>query len=161
MDMYEKGCSKKSHRACAALGRMYEAGQGVDKDMKAALQFYEKSCKLDSEIACNNIGVLYFNEKKYEKAKSWFEKACNLKNGVGCYNTGFLYANGMGVKQDISAMLRLYNRGCELNSIEACAALGELHEKGGNKNEDFRISVFKDTEYAVCCSLYGCISYWP
>ncbi|WP_275938102.1 SEL1-like repeat protein [Helicobacter pylori] len=40
---------------CGVLGGLYEDGQGVEKDLIKAAQFYSKACKLGDQEACETL----------------------------------------------------------------------------------------------------------
>jgi len=66
------------------LGQLYFNGEGVEKDIKAALYWYDKAASLGFVDAQYRLGVLYFNgspeiPKDYDKAYQWLQKA--LENG--------------------------------------------------------------------------------
>jgi len=66
------------------LGQLYFNGEGVEKDIKAALYWYDKAANLGFVDAQYRLGVLYFNgtpeiPKDYDKAYQWLQKA--LENG--------------------------------------------------------------------------------
>ncbi|GAA7163858.1 hypothetical protein HpBGD52_06330 [Helicobacter pylori] len=55
---FEKACDLKYGGGCGALGMLYEYGQGVEKDLTKATQFYSKACKLGLQKACEILKEL-------------------------------------------------------------------------------------------------------
>ena len=49
---FEKGCKEGSARACGALGELYKAGKGVDKDPAKAKELFAKACNAGDDKAC-------------------------------------------------------------------------------------------------------------
>ena len=66
------------------LGQLYFNGEGVEKDIKAALYWYEKAASQGFVDAQYRLGSLYFEgkpefPKDYDKAYQWLQQA--LENG--------------------------------------------------------------------------------
>ncbi len=70
------------------LGVLYENGEGVEKNLIKAAQFYSKACDLNNGRGCNNLGVLYEYgqgvEKDLTKAAYFYSKACKLGEQLAC-----------------------------------------------------------------------------
>lgn len=49
---FEVACENGIHEACSQLGRAYKLGEGVEKNIPKALEFYRKSCKGGGVVAC-------------------------------------------------------------------------------------------------------------
>jgi localization factor PodJL len=84
------------------LAKMYERGEGVEKDLRQSWQWTEKAAKGGNRKAMYDLGVFYargegapFNETE---AFKWFRQAA--EHGVldGQFNLGVLYQQGRGVK---------------------------------------------------------------
>ena len=60
------------------LGNLYSDGDGVKKDRDAALYWYRKAYRRGFGPAASNIGVLYRDEGKLNRALTWFENAITL-----------------------------------------------------------------------------------
>ncbi|EJB26041.1 beta-lactamase hcpB [Helicobacter pylori CPY6271] len=70
------------------LGSRYEYGQGVEKNLTKATQFYSKACELNYKFGCSWLGAMQYqgkgvvkNEKQVMKK---FEKACKLGYKKAC-----------------------------------------------------------------------------
>ncbi len=96
--------------AALNLGTLYYEGKGGPKDIKQAIKLWEKVATYPDEIkldgidgkihAQNNLGLVYFYNKDYEKARYWFEKAAEV-NEEAQLALGFIYFNGLGVPQNL------------------------------------------------------------
>ena len=87
-----------------SLGIIYDIGEGVAKDCKAAFEWYKKAAKQDNVNAQLNLGVMYINGRgvtqDYEAAAVWYEKAAILGDHLAQYYLGAIHLTGQGVKQD-------------------------------------------------------------
>ncbi|GAA9239906.1 hypothetical protein HpHA217_08090 [Helicobacter pylori] len=67
---------------------LYSNGQGVEKNLTKAAQFYSKACDLNNGGGCSFLGVLYYNgdgvKQDSKKAAALFEKACKLGYKKAC-----------------------------------------------------------------------------
>lgn len=77
----EKGNKKAQYR----LGRCYEKGHGVEKNMATAIQWYQKSVKQDYSKAQYRLGKCYMKGKGMaadeKKARSLLKKAISNPKG--------------------------------------------------------------------------------
>ncbi len=55
---FERACELNSGGGCAALGDLYYDGEGVEKNLIKAAQFYSKACKLGDRKACEMLKLL-------------------------------------------------------------------------------------------------------
>ncbi|GAA7859064.1 hypothetical protein HpMS19_01160 [Helicobacter pylori] len=46
---------------------LYQNGQGVEKDLIKASQYFSKACELNNGWGCNNLGDSYQNGEGVEK----------------------------------------------------------------------------------------------
>ncbi len=60
------------------LGNFYDDGTGVRRNRSAALYWYKRAYRHGESCAAHNIGVMWRNEQKFERALGWFEKAVIL-----------------------------------------------------------------------------------
>lgn len=47
--------NKAMPTACYELGKLYEEGLGVDKDLNRSKVYYKKACNLDFQRACSTL----------------------------------------------------------------------------------------------------------
>ncbi len=60
------------------VGNYYADGNGVRRNRSAALYWYKRAYRRGDYCAANNIGVLWRDEKKLQRALSWFLRAVKL-----------------------------------------------------------------------------------
>ncbi len=100
MPLAERG----DHRAMYALGSMYAAGQGVDKDLKKAYELFFEAAQNGRVDAMYKLGLMYEEglgiQKNYDKALRYYRKSAQKGYPLSQYRFGLMYANGNGVKQN-------------------------------------------------------------
>ena len=91
--------------AQAMLGRMYAAGQGVDKDIGKALALLEQAAQQGDIEAQYNLAVLHEQGQAgapdMAQALAWFSKAADLGLPAAQERLGLIYATGQAVAQDL------------------------------------------------------------
>lgn len=55
---FERACELNSGGGCVALGDLYYDGEGVEKNLIKAAQFYSKACKLGVQEICESLKEL-------------------------------------------------------------------------------------------------------
>jgi hypothetical protein len=92
-EQYEKGNYKSAFRLCLApakggswrgqlaLGNFYMNGFGVKPNRDLALYWTRRAYRQGCGAAAYNIGTLYRDEQKFNRARAWFERAMRLNDG--------------------------------------------------------------------------------
>lgn len=92
-------------KAQAALAWMYHTGNGAEKNLETAIDWYWKAATQGHAIAQNNLGVIFETGRgrpKNEKAAvDWYRDSAQSGYSFAQYNLGRMYAEGRGVKQDL------------------------------------------------------------
>jgi hypothetical protein len=92
------------HRAMYALGSMYAAGQGVEKNLKKAFELFKEAAQNGRADAMYKLGVMYEEgvgtKKSTKKAIRYYQKSAKLGYPLGQYHLGLMYLNGSAVKQN-------------------------------------------------------------
>ena len=92
------------HRAMYALGSMYAAGQGVEKDLKKSYELFSEAAKNGRADAMYKLGLMYEQgqgvKRTIKKAVRYYRKSATLGYPLGQYRFGLMYAKGLGVKQN-------------------------------------------------------------
>lgn len=142
------------------LGRLYAAGQGVERDEKEAIKWYKKAASRNNAEAQYNIGRSYYYgqgvKQDSAEAMKWHLKAAENGYAVAQCYIGNLYFRGEEVKKDDSKALEWYLKAAEQNDIEAQFMVGKLYEASKEivRNPEeavkwFNKSVTQDIKYAV------------
>ena len=111
---YEKAAERDSADAYYFLGILYQNGQGVERDMKKALDQFLRASERGSTGADERIG--WFFHKGYVVAQSnadaliWFRRAANRNHKLGEYDMGLCYEYGWGVERDLREAANWYER---------------------------------------------------
>jgi hypothetical protein len=80
---HDKGCNAGDMRSCLLLGRIYETGQGVEKDLVKAIRLYKRACDGGVPIGCGGILAVY--EQDPVAGEALFKQACAERNDCGDY----------------------------------------------------------------------------
>lgn len=110
---YKKALSGGATGYLYNVGKMYEEGQGVEKDLAYALECYEECIKTDDSIGgYNGAGKLYYEgqiqgKRDYAKAIHYFEKARSLDNKWSNDRLANCYLHGFGCSPDYIYAKRL------------------------------------------------------
>ncbi len=90
------------------LSCMYYDGEGVEKDMKRAINHFEEAAIGGHPEARHNLGVEEWNNDRFERAKNHFIIAANLGYQDSLNELRELYADGHASKEDYANTLRAY-----------------------------------------------------
>lgn len=97
-------------------------GEGGDKNLTQAMEYYEKAAEKNNTRALNGLGYLYFHgdadgglEQNSTKAYELFFKAASVKDtdGDSLFNTGHCYWEGIGVEQDRTVAVTYFKRAAD------------------------------------------------
>lgn len=94
------------------VGKCFEEGIGVEKNLNQAFVWYKKSAENGSPYSQNRISIFYWEgsivEKSYEESFNWDLKAAKQGLLVAHYNIGCQYRYGIGVKRSKSKALKWF-----------------------------------------------------
>jgi len=85
------------------LGQLYRLGQGVDKDLARAEQYYLRAAERGHVLAQGNLGTLYYFKKPkpdVAAALKWWRRAARAGNARAQYMLAHVYFNGDVVARD-------------------------------------------------------------
>jgi TPR repeat protein len=121
-------CDEGNAAACTRLGVRYNTGQGVEKDVATAAEFYEKGCNGGDAQGCNNLGSLHeFGligiGPDPVRAAGLYRRACDRGDAQGCGNLGIVSLDDPGRRDEA---IRLLREGCSKGASRPCRKLQEL-----------------------------------
>jgi len=91
--------------AQAALGQIYEFGQGFPVDRKEAVAWYRQAAKHGDMESAGRLGTLLLlghgADDNLEEAVKWLTMAAEKGNAVAQFSLTQLYASGWGVQRDL------------------------------------------------------------
>lgn len=92
-----------SDAARATVGFFYDDGVGVKTDKDAALHWYRLAYRGGSDTAANNIGVIWRDKGKVDRALVWFRRAVRLGDGDANLQIAKIY---LDIKPDLRKAIR-------------------------------------------------------
>jgi TPR repeat protein len=85
---YFVGCTYGHAPSCTSLGRLLEAGRGVQRDVPFAAKLFNKACDWHDANGCYRLGVLYERgsgvKRDRDRARILYQSACDAKLPEGC-----------------------------------------------------------------------------
>jgi len=112
------------------VGSCYKRGLGTKKNIGKAAVYYEKAANRGSVPAMCELGILYRESKKPDKAYEWFEKAAKANNLTGIYYCGDMLQKGEGVAQDKERGFNMLLRAADEGFPAAQYAVGNSYYTG-------------------------------
>ena len=154
-----------------SLGRMYEVGKGVKRNVQEAARWYRLAANdgltdAQCELAWmheNGVGVA----KDLVEAAMWYRKAAEQGNAGAQSQMGKMYYNGEGVKQNQLEAIKWYGKAAKQGHAAAQCMLGTIYHEGGLVEKDdieaikwYRMSAAQgnaQAQYMLGCMYYnGC-----
>jgi TPR repeat protein len=138
----EQSAARGDATAMYHLGRMYEYGSGVSKDVTKARQWLEKASSAGSAAAMNDLGSMCEEGKgkprDHAEARHWYTQSAGMGYSEAMANLGSLYRQGHGVPKDYRLAQRWYRKAAALRNANAMNSLGWIYEKGEGVPQDYR-----------------------
>lgn len=121
--------------AQAALGALYLAGKGVERDPGKAVELYRQAAEGGLAAAQAMLGALYARgrggiEQDYAQAAQWYRKAADQGLSIAQVNLGYMYSIGQGVDEDHRQAVDWYRKAADQGNIIAQYNLGEIYREG-------------------------------
>jgi TPR repeat protein len=134
LKQWQPVANKKDADAQHSIGWMYENGLGVEKDMKAAADWYQKALDNGHKGAGLNLGNMYDDgdgvPQDYKKAAELFEIATGAGFAEAYNNLGHMYRNGQGVEKDEEKAAELLLAAASAGYAPAQNTVGVMFFKG-------------------------------
>lgn len=103
-----------------ALGRLLSTGDGVKRDMKAAIYWTKRAINQGNSSAAHNLGTIYRDLKKPRLAFHWYNRAVEMGDNDSLFQVGLCYLFGLGTKQNHKAAYKCFHDIITLNSSNIC-----------------------------------------
>lgn len=101
---FEPLAERGDHRAMYALGSMYAAGLGVDKDLSKAYELFREAAQNGRIDAMYKLGLMYEEglgiKQDYRKALRYYRKSARQGYPLSQYRFGLMYVQGKGLKKN-------------------------------------------------------------
>ncbi len=127
-------------KAQAAIGVMYDYGQGVPKDSAKAVEWYEQAAKQGISIIQHQLGQKYFQgdgiAQDYQKAAYWWQQAAESGLSESGYRLGYLYSRGWGVDKNDTLAADWYRKVADQGHGLAQSSLGVMYALGQGVDSD-------------------------
>lgn len=128
------------------LGRMYEQGDGVAKDLDEARRLYQRAAEQGHDDAGQKL-ALFENADSGEESVvlEWYMPAAEEGDMEAQYNLGFMYETGWGVGIDEARAANWYGEASELQHDMAQLRLGMMYivGRGVDKNSDKGVELLR------------------
>lgn len=148
-EFLEKAASGDAYSQ-AIVGEMYWKGDGIEKNIEKAKEWFERSVEQGNPYGIFNLALLYqeepfFVEKKrlckslFLQAISGFSQLCGADDHAACNYVGIIYDYGYGVETDKTEAAKWYHKSAEKGYVFAQFKLGVFYDFGkgveSNKTE--------------------------
>ena len=136
-ELAEQGFAKAQFK----LGRYYELGEGVPKDIEKAISWYTNAAEQGDIKALYNLSMLWFNgqnvPRDYEKVVEWLTKAANQGLAQAQYFLGNLSNEGIVMPQDYGEAMKWFRKAADQGYASAQYGLGYLYATGRGVPRDY------------------------
>lgn len=96
-----------------------------------AIPFLEIPAETNIDDACYLLGVIYYGEKEYKKAKEYFETAYEgMELGKAASMLGYMYYNAAGVERDYEKAMAYFRESAKNGSYSGYRMLGYAYYEG-------------------------------
>lgn len=121
------------------LGTMFHTGDGIEKDVDAAFEWYEKAAKNGNRQAQFNLGMMYKNGESVSQniasARGWFIRASDAGDPRAALQLGTMAYTGEGTDKDFEKALAYFLRGAKADLPEAQMNAGVMYIRGEGIND--------------------------
>ena len=120
--------------SCAYLGRAYQYGYGVEKNLTTAVSWYRQGADKGDAESQYRLGDCYYKgtgvTKDLTQAFKLFMKSAEQGNALAQTAVGVCYRNGYGVTKDETEAVKWYRRAAEGGNQTAQYNLGLCYQYG-------------------------------
>ena len=112
------------------LGNYYFSGKKVRKDITKAKYWFKKAAENGFVTSQENLGAVYFKEKKFANALIWYTKAAQSNHSRAQFMLGYMYRKGVGVKKSRRKAKKWWKKSCSLGYKESCNEVKKMNSFG-------------------------------
>ena len=120
--------------AMRILGKIYQDGVIVPKDLERSFDHFKKSSELGNIHAQMNLGYCYLNglgvAKDPRKALFWYSKSAESGNSEALQSLSQFYLNGVGTAIDLEKAFVLVKESAEKGNADAQYNMALFYSKG-------------------------------
>ncbi len=130
-DWFLKSAENEDVKSMSWLGYMNHYGYGVEKNIEKAREWYKKASDLGDLYSSYNLGLTYFEEKKYSEAIDWFEIAAEKEYPEALVKLGEMYFYGQGIdKPDEKGAFEYFFIASSNGNAKAQSWIGYMYHYG-------------------------------
>ena len=137
---FMEAVGKNNLFAMLNLAKLYQDGNGVDKDMSKAQELYQRAFDAgytDAMVLCGDAILQQLDDSMDPKeAIKCYEKAQLKRSPYASFRLGWAYKEGIGVDVDESRALSYYQRAVDMQYPDAMAEMGVMYREGILVKED-------------------------
>lgn len=145
LQQLEPLAKKGNGQAQYKLGRMYSLGQGLEKDPRAAAEWFNLAAQQGVVEAQSALGYVYLMgegaPQNNVKAIEWTRKAADKGDVMAQYNLAVMHGEEFGIKKNPAESLKWLRKAAEQGHADALNALGVLFREGkGGARQDLTVA---------------------
>ena len=144
MELYTLAGAEGNSTAMNNIGWLYLNGLGVNRNLKAAVEWFEKAAQYDNTRAMINLGNIcegYGRDDEsnpdYKGAMKWYTKATQLGDQKAKLNLGNLYHYGHGVRKNYRKAAEIYKELAMSGYTEGYFYMGLYFQKGFHFKQNY------------------------
>eukprot|EP00826_Nyctotherus_ovalis_P008807 TRINITY_DN12290_c0_g1_i9.p1 TRINITY_DN12290_c0_g1~~TRINITY_DN12290_c0_g1_i9.p1 ORF type:complete len:542 (-),score=167.04 TRINITY_DN12290_c0_g1_i9:652-2277(-) len=155
-NLYNLAASEGCGRAYGCLGKMYEAGVYVDKDLALAFDCYSKGAKLNDSTSLFALGKYYEKNivpedeevRGMSTAVEYYLRARDLKNHEAITRLAYMHEHGIYFDVNKELALKSYKEAAELGNPIAKNYMGLVEYR--KKNFKAAVELFRKSKELGC-----------
>lgn len=157
---YTLSAEQGDDSAQLALGCLLSTGNGIKRNIKAAIYWTKQAISQGNASAAHNLGTIYRDLKKPRLAFHWYNRATEMGDNDSLFQVGLCYLFGIGTKQNHEAAYKCFQEIikdkssslCERTEEEAFYWVGIFHLLGigGARKSVAKARVFLEAANKDC-----------
>lgn len=144
MELYTLASAERNSAAMNNIGWLYLNGLGVNRNLKAAVEWFEKAAQYGNTRAminlgniCEEYGLDDEGNPDYKGAMKWYTEAVRLGNLRAKLNLGNLYHCGHGVRKNYRKAAEIYKELATSGYVEGCFYMGLYFQNGFHFKQNY------------------------